>query len=162
MSTTASAKPTVTSETPLVKSGVSSGIRVILALLVALSLGVFILLWDGQLLPHSMIPSWVGPYIFIPLMAVVLGFGSNCLIQQLSCGQVQWLNQLQRMTIVPIPFVIMNVILYMLPGMRWPIEGLIQSVSPQLRNGLSSAFYTFWTGMYCQGLLNGLAQICPK
>lgn len=152
----------VTSATPVKSSGISSGVRIILALLVGLSLGIFMLTWDAKFIGHEGIPDWIGSYIFMPLLAVVLGYGSDCLIQQLSCGQVQWLIQLQRVAIVPVPIVLMWLILYIAPGMRWPIEGLIQSGSPQLKQGLSSGFYAFWMGLYCQSLLNGLSQVCPK
>jgi len=152
----------VTSATPVKTSGISSGIRIILALLVGLALGIFMLTWDAKFIAHEGIPDWIGSYIFMPLLAVILGYGSDCLIQQLSCGQVQWLIQLQRVAIVPVPIVLMWLILYIAPGLRWPIEGLIQSGSPQLKQGLSSGFYAFWMGLYCQSLLNGVSQICPK
>lgn len=156
----ASAKPT--SDTPPVKSGVSSGIRIVIALLIAIILGIFMLTWDGQYMPHSPVPDWIGGVIFTPLIAVVLAYGGVCLIQQLSCGQVQWLIQLNRVAVVPVPFIIMWALLYMMPGIRWPIEGLMQSGSPAARKGLSSAFYTFWIGLYTQSMLNGVAQLCPN
>jgi hypothetical protein len=147
---------------PSKPSGVSSGVRISTALLVGLILGLSILLWDSSILPHGIIPDWVGGYVFIPMLSLILGYGTSCLVQQLSCGQVQWLNQLQRVSLTPIPFILVKFILYMIPALRWPIEGLIQSVSPELRTGLSSAFYTFWTGLYCQSLLNSVSQLCPK
>ena len=162
MSTAPPANSVVTSDTPTVKSGVSGGIRITVSIIVAIVLGIFILTWDAKFIPHEGFPDWLGPIIFIPLIATVLAFGSTCMIQQLSCGKVQWLVQLQRVAIVPVPFILMTGFLALIPNMRWPIEGLIQSGSPSLRRGLSSAFYTFWMGMYCQGLLNGVAQLCPK
>jgi len=152
----------VTSDTPKAKSGVSTGIRITLALLVAIALGIFMLSWDAYFIPHGSIPNWVGSFIFMPLIASVLGFGSDCLIQQLSCGLVQWLFQLQRVAIVPIPIIIMWGILYLIPGFRWPIEGLVQPYLLPLRKGLSSGFYAFWIGLYCQSLLNGFSQVCPN
>jgi hypothetical protein len=143
-------------------SGVSSGIRISTALVVGVILGLFILVWDSKILPHGIMPDWIGGYVFIPILSLVLGYGTSCLVQQLSCGQVQWLIQLQRVSVLPLPFILVNGMLYMMPGLRWPIEGLIQSVSPELRTGLSSAFYTFWTGLYCQSMLNSVSQLCPK
>lgn len=151
----------VTSATPPKVSGVNGGIRIVLALLVAIVLGIFMLSWDAKFIGHESIPDWVGPYVSMPLIAIVLGFGSNCLIQQLSCGQVQWLVQVNRVAIAPIPIILMWLFLYIAPSMRWPIEGLIQSGSPHLRKGLSSGFYAFWMGLYLQNMLNGVAQICP-
>ena len=162
MADTTAKKSTITSATPPTPSGVSSGIRIVIALLVAIVLGIFMLAWDAKFIGHDGIPDWLGPYVFMPLIAVVLGFGSDCLIQQLSCGQVQWLVQLQRVLIVPFPIILTWGVLWLLPGLRWPIEGLIQSGSPALRSGLSSGFYAFWMGLYCQSLLNGASQICPK
>jgi len=151
----------VTSTTPPKTSGVNSGIRIVLALLVGIALGIFMLAWDANFISHEAIPDWTGSCIAMPLIAVILGYISNCLIQQLSCGQVQWLVQLNRVAITPFPIILMWFILYIAPGMRWPIEGLIQSGSPALRKGLSSGFYAFWIGLYMQNMMNGVAQLCP-
>jgi hypothetical protein len=153
---------TTTTNDPVKTSGVSSGIRISTALVVGVILGLSILVWDSNILPHGIMPDWIGGYVFIPMLSVVLGYGICCLVQQLSCGQVQWLIQLQRVSILPVPFIVVKFVLYMMPSLRWPIEGLIQSVSPELRTGLSSAFYTFWTGLYCQSMLNSVSQLCPK
>jgi len=153
--------PKVTSDTPKKTSGVSGGTRVVIALLVGIALGIFMLAWDAKFMEHEAIPDWVGSYVSMPLMATILGYGSICLIQQLSCGKVQWLVQLNRIIIVPVPIILMWLILYIAPSMRWPIEGLVQSGSPALRRGLSSGFYAFWMGLYIQNMLNGVAQICP-
>jgi|UniRef100_A0A6C0DM81 type IV secretory pathway TrbL component len=151
----------VTSTSPDKKLGVNSGIRIVLALLVGIVVGIFMLTWDAKFIARDAFPDWLGPYIIMPVLAIVLGYGSNCLIQQLSCGQVQWMVQLQRVSIVPIPIVLMWIILGFVPGMRWPIEGLIQSGTPELRKGMSSGYYAFWIGLYLQNMLNGTAQLCP-
>ena len=143
-------------------TGLSTGIRVSISILISIVLGLFILLWDGGYIPTSGIPVWVGNFIFLPIIAVVLAFGGDCLIQFLSCGSVQWLIQLQRVAVVPIPFLFMSLVLYMFPIMRWPIEGLVQHTTSSVRYGLSSGFYTFWVGLYTQSFLIGLAQLCPK
>jgi hypothetical protein len=85
----------------------------------------------------------------------------HCLIQYLSCNQIQWWLQLQRVAIAPVPIILLWLFLYIAPGMRWPIEGLVQSGSPALRKGLSSGFYAFWIGLYIQNMFNGVAQLCP-
>jgi len=64
---------TVTTETPTPKSGVSTAIRVVVAFIVAIVIGIFMLLWDGGYIPHTNIPGWMGSCIFTPLIAVVLG-----------------------------------------------------------------------------------------
>jgi hypothetical protein len=143
-------------------SGVNGGIRIVLALLVGIALGIFMLAWDSNFIKHDAFPDWLGPYIIMPVIAICGGYGSTCLIQQLSCGQVQWWVQFQRVLISPIPIVLMWFILGIAPGLRWPIEGLIQSGPPSLQRGLSSGFYAFWVGLYFQNMLNGAAQICPK
>jgi len=145
-------------------SGVSSGIRVTVAILVSIILGLFIFLWDSKVIHYASIglPQWSGTMVILPLLAVALSFGSNCLMQQLSCSQVQWLVQLKRSAYTPIAFYAMWLILYLFPIIRWPVEGLAQTIDPTLRGGLSSGFYTFWVSMYSQGLLNSMAQICPK
>jgi hypothetical protein len=151
----------VTTETPALQSTITTSIRVTLSLLVAICLGIFILLWDCKFINGSGMPDWLGPYIFLPLLAVVLGYGTNCLIQYLSCKKVQWLVQLQRVALIPLPQYLMWGLLYMIPGMRWPIEGLIQDFTPEMKKGISSGFYTFWMGLYTQSIMNGLSQICP-
>ena len=141
-------------------TGISNEVRISVALVVAIFLGIFSLLWDGNILPKSGIPAFIGPFVFLPLIAVALIFGSDCLIQFLSCGNVQWAIQAQRAAIVPIPFWVVSIVLKFLPIFRWPIEGLVQRATPSTRNGLSSGFYIFWTGLYTQSLLIGLSQLC--
>lgn len=153
---------TVTSDTPSKKSSVSSGIRITIALVVALTLGLFMLTWDAKFIHHSPLPDWLGPFVFTPLIAVIIGILSNAIIQQLSCGEIQWVAQLQRVSMVPVIFLLLWTFLYFIPGFRWPIEGLFQNGSPELRLGLSSGFYAFWIGLYCQSLMNGFAQLCPN
>lgn len=141
-------------------TGVASGTRITIAMLIAGILGLFILAWDGGLIPIYNMPYWLGFNVFLPLIAVVVVFGADCIIQQLSCGKVDWLTQLQRAAVAPIPFWVLSFVLYMLPGLRWPIEGLAQSSTPFMRHGYSSAFYVFWCGLYIQSILISLAQLC--
>lgn len=142
-------------------TGLNGGIRFCIAVLIALALGLFTLMWDGGYIPHSGIPPWVGTVIFLPLLAVGLGFGGDCLTQFLSCSQVQWLVQLNRVAIIPVPFLLLWVLLYFFPTIRWPIEGLAQHTTPTVRRGLSSGFYAFWIGLYTQSILVGASQLCP-
>lgn len=141
-------------------SGVSTGIRIGIALIVAIILAIFSFLWDGNILPKSGIPEFVGPYIFLPLIALALIFGADCLIQYLSCGSVQWAIQAERAAVVPLPFWIVNILLKFITILRWPIEGLVQRAIPSTQKGLSSAFYMFFTGLYTQSILISLAQLC--
>ena len=141
-------------------SGVSTGIRISIAVGVALILGIFTLLWDGNFISKSGIPDFVGPYIFLPLIAVVLVMGADCLIQFLSCGSVQWATQAKRASVVPLPFWLVNILLKFIPILRWPIEGLVQRATPSIQRGLSSAFYMFFTGLYTQSILISLSQLC--
>ena len=158
---TANPNSVVTSATPAVKSSMTGAIRITFALIVAIALGIFILIWDGKFINGYNLPDWLGPFAIYPFIAVVLGFGTNCLIQYLSCKQVQWLVQLQRIAFVPIPSLLLWGLLYIFPSMRWPIEGLVQEHTPDYRRGLSSGFYGFWMGLYTQSILNGMAQVCP-
>lgn len=146
------------------KSGVSTGIRIAVAVGVGIILSLFILFWDGGFIPYKRygLSNWFGRLIIIPFLAVVLSFGANVLIQRLSCSQIQVMNQLQRAAYAPLSFFIMWTILYVIPGLRWPVEGLIQNLDPTLCRGFSSAFYVFWVSLYTQGAMNGLAQMCLK
>lgn len=142
------------------KTGLGFGIRISIAMFISIAMAIFILLWDGEYITPPGLPLWLGTFVFSPLIAIFLGFGGNSLIQQMSCGKVDWLNQLRRIAVVPLPFIIMWALIYFLPGMRWPIEGLMQSRSPQMKKGISSAFYTFWMSMYVQSMMTGLSQLC--
>lgn len=150
-----------TSETPVLQSGATTAIRVTLSLVIAIILGTFILLWDGKYINVYGWPEWLGPFIFLPLISVVLGYGANSLIQYLSCKKVQWILQLERVAIIPLPQFLLWALLYMIPSIRWPIEGLVQDLPAETKKGLSSGFYAFWIGLYTQSIMNGLAQICP-
>ena len=158
-STSATGSATTDTNAPVIK-GVSNIIRILLGLAVAIVLAVFILLWDGEFIPKSGIPEFVGSLVFVPLMAVALMFGGECLIQYLSCGNVKWGVQGIRAAFAPIPFWIMYILLRFVPILRWPIEGLVQRSTPSTRKGLSSAFYMFWIGLYTQSILISLAQFC--
>jgi hypothetical protein len=147
---------------PVIKSGVTSGIRNSLALSVAISLAIFIFLWDSKIVNGNNWPQWLGPFVFFPLLSLVLGYGVNCLIQYLSCKQVQPLVQLQYVAMVPLPQIAIWGILTYFTSLRWPIEGLVQESNPEQRKGLSSAFYGFWIGLYTQSIMNGFAQMCPN
>ena len=146
---------------PVITSMVTSGIRISLSFLVAIILGIFILVWDGKVITGYNLPDWLGPFIFFPLLSVILGYGINCLIQYLSCKTVQWLVQLQRVAIIPLPQVSIWGLLYVFPILRWPIEGLIQDFSEDIKKGISSGFYGFWIGLYTQSIMTSFAQLCP-
>ena len=141
-------------------TGVSSGIRISLSIVIAIALAIFIMLWDSGTIYNYGIPLWFGSMIFLPFLATVLVFGSGCLVQQLSCGEITWISQLQRAAITPIPFLLTNGLLYVIPGLRWPVEGLAQSATPLTRKGLSSGFYTFWVALYVQSIFISLSQFC--
>lgn len=147
---------------PVNKSNVTSGIRITLALCVATALAIFIFLWDSKYINGFNLPDWLGPFVFFPLLSVFLGYGTNCLIQFLSCKQVEWLVQLERVAIIPLPQIAIWGLLSYFTSLRWPIEGLIQSWTSEEKKALSSAFYGFWIGLYTQSIMNGLAQLCPN
>lgn len=140
--------------------GVGFAIRLSISIAVALSVGLFMLLWDGLFIPHSPQHALLGPFLITPIIAVVFGFGASSGVQQLSCGQVDWLNNFIRSLFVPGMFVIWWLLLYFVPSLRWPIEGLFQTQSPAFQKGASSGFYAFWLGLYSQSILNGFAQMC--
>jgi hypothetical protein len=150
-----------TANAPKKPSGVNGSIRFCFSLLIAISVGIFVLFWEGGFVGAHGLPPWMGTVVFAPLIAVVLAFCGNSLVQQLSCGHVDWWSQLQRVTIVPVPYLVLWVLLYFIPILRWPIEGLVQNTTPLIRHGLSSAFYYFWATLYTESVLIGLSQICP-
>jgi hypothetical protein len=133
-----------------------------ISILVALTIGLFALLWNAEMNPYSHGHSLIGNLIVVPLLAVVLSFGSNSLIQQLSCGRVQIILQATRLWMVPILFYVMEILIYFFPGLLWPIEGMFQNMEPTFQKGYSRGFYAFWMALYTQAFMNGLSQACPK
>uniref|UniRef100_A0A6C0AP85 Uncharacterized protein n=1 Tax=viral metagenome TaxID=1070528 RepID=A0A6C0AP85_9ZZZZ len=146
---------------PVIKSTVTGWVRFTLALFIATALAIFIFVWDGKYINGFNLPEFLGPFIFFPLLSLVLGYGINCLIQYLSCKQVEWLVQIQRAAIIPLPQIIIWGLLSYFTSMRWPIEGLVQNWNPDEKKALSSGFYGFWIGLYTQSIMNGFAQLCP-
>ena len=144
------------------KSSMSPGIRITISIIFALIIGLFSVFWNAGFFPNTQNIVWVGNLVIVPLIAVVISFGSNCLIQQLSCGQVQLATQASRLWMAPVLFYIMELLLFFFPGLLWPIEGIFQNITPNLQRGFSKGFYTFWMALYTQAFMNGLAQICPK
>ena len=139
-------------------TGVSSGIRIAFGLFVAISLGIFTFLWESQIIGNG--SSVLGSVVALPILAIALGYITDCIVQQISCGKVAWSDQFKKALTIPIPFWCTFVALYFLPIMRWPIEGLVQGTTPLIRHGLSSAFYMFWVALYTQSLHISLAQLC--
>jgi hypothetical protein len=144
------------------KSGIGSHIRITLAIVSSLMMASFMLLWDGGHIPLSETAPWTGSIIFLPILAMIVGLAANSTIQQMSCGTINWPGQFKQIAVIPIPYLIMAGLLYMLPILRWPIEGMIQSSTPQMKMSISSAFYIFWISMYTQSFMTGISQICPE
>lgn len=146
---------------PVAKNGssVSTGARVGVAIMVALFLALFVLFIEWQYLGVKNYYN-IGTLAILPVLAVGLSFGGNCLIQQLSCSQVTWMTQFNRSAYILIPLYASRIILELAPILRWPVEGLIQDTEASFRRGLSSGFYTFWVALYTQAIMNGLAQMC--
>lgn len=147
-------------DTTNTNTSVSMPIRITVAALVSLTLAVFVLVWEGGIIHNGSQPPWYGTIMILPILSFLLTLGSNCLIQQLSCKKVEWLTQVYRSVVAPLSLYVMLSVLYFIPGLRWPIEGLAQKAGPDMRKGLSSGFYTFWISMYSSGILNSMAQMC--
>jgi hypothetical protein len=147
---------------PVIKSSVTGSIRMTFALLIAVALAVFIYLWDSKIIHNDTLPHWLGTIVFFPLISVFLGYLTNCLIQYLSCKQVQWIDQLKNVAMIPIPQILIWAILNAFTNLRWPIEGLVQEWPQEQRTGLSSGFYGFWIALYTQSIMIGIAQLCPE
>jgi|LauGreDrversion4_2_1035121.scaffolds.fasta_scaffold361857_2 hypothetical protein len=144
-------------------AGVGSDVRIVISVVFAVFFGLFALIWNGRLIPNPLnLPLWVGNLVLVPVLAVGISFGLNCLIQYLSCSVITLGSQASRLYLVVIPFYACELFLYMFPSWRWPIEGMAQHTSPDMRRGLSSGFYTFFMALYTQAYMNGSAQICPK
>ena len=146
----------------LANGSMGPGIRITISIVFALVIGLFSVFWNAGFFPNTQTIVWVGNLIIVPLIAVVLSFGFNSLIQQLSCGQIQLATQASRLWMVPILFYVMELLLFFFPGLLWPIEGIFQTIAPSLQKGFSKGFYAFWMALYTQAFMNGMAQACPK
>jgi hypothetical protein len=141
-------------------SNLNNNIRIVIAVVYALTLALFILLWDSRLMPIPLgFPVWLGFIAFLPWISFVESVGANSLIQFLGCQKVNFMPQLLNSLIAPASIAGLWILLYFLPGLRYPVEGLF-TVSPELKKGLSSGFYVFWIALYAQTFSNGLAQMC--
>jgi len=147
---------------PVIKSKVTTGMRMALSFFVAISLAVFIFVWDGNYITGFNLPNWLGYFVFFPLISVVLGIGVNSLIQQLSCNRIDWSMQYKIIGIVPVGQIFSWGVISILSSLRWPIEGLVQDFSPDDKKALSSGFFGFWIALYTQSIMNGLSQVCPE
>jgi len=143
------------------KSGVSTGIRVAIAVGIALILALFIgffVIYKSSISPNIYL---LGFRFYLPLLAVLLSFGGSCLIQYMSCKEVEILLQFQRSFIILAPIILAHLILYF-DKMRWPIEGMMQLQPLEFQRAMSTSFYIFWAALYGQASINSLAQMCPK
>ena len=112
---------------PTKSPGLSTPLRITISLLVALVIGILALLWNSSLIGNPLhLSLWVGNIIIIPLIATGLSYGASCGIQYLSCGHIQLITQAQRVAFVPLGFFLTATMLYFIPSLRWPIEGLFQ------------------------------------
>jgi hypothetical protein len=142
-------------------SNLNNSIRIVIAVVYALTLALFILLWEARLIPIPlMIPIWLGFIAFLPLLAYIESLAANSLIQYLGCQKVNFMSQLMNSLAAPTLIAALWTLLYFLPGLRYPVEGLFLNQSAELKKGLSSGFYVFWIALYAQTYSNGLAQTC--
>jgi len=146
----------------MAKSNLNDSVRVVIAMVFAITLSLFILLWDGHFIPFPIqfIQDVGGFFLVLPFFAYIISLATNSLVQYLSCQKVDIMPQLTRSLIVPATLFILGSVLWFLPGLRWPIEGLFPAVSRDTKTGLSSAFYVFWIALYGQTFSNSLAQTC--
>lgn len=144
------------------KASLSTGIRVVGAFIFASILGLLILFYEVGFINIPGVPWWIFPYIILPLIAYSSSFGILAVLQQLSCGKVQFDTLAMRSGFAILPVFLTPLVLYYISILRWPVEGLMQGQAPNIRRGFSSAFFMFWGGLYTQELLNSLSQFCPN
>ena len=143
-------------------SNLNDSVRVVIAVVFAITLSLFILLWDGHFFPFPIqfIQEIGGFFLVLPFISYVTSLATNSLVQYLSCQKVDIVPQLTRSLIVPACLFTLGGVLWFVPGLRWPIEGLVPSISRDTKTGLSSAFYVFWIALYGQTFSNSLSQAC--
>lgn len=144
------------------QSNLGTATRVTGAFMFAAICALFVLFWEVGFLPNFFGPRGImGYYVYLPILAYVTSFIVCLAIQQLSCGTVEVKVQAQRAAFSVAFLPAVYLLLYLLPGLRWPVEGLTPLSPPAVKTGLSTAFFVFWGGLYTQEVMNGFAQACP-
>lgn len=144
------------------QSNLGTATRVTGAFMFAAICALFVLFWEVGFIPNFFGPrSIMGYYVYLPILAYVTSFIVCLVIQQLSCGTVQPAVQAQRAAFSVAFLPVVYLLLYLLPGLRWPVEGLLPLQPQPVKTGLSTAFFIFWGGLYTQEVMNGFAQACP-
>ena len=179
MSSTAEPQDSVATIAKKPKKGAGLGIgpRLAAAIFFAVIIGSIALSWNAKIMPGmdlTVAAPWWGNYIIIPLMATGISFAFNSILQKLSCDNVDFNGQAANIPSVILPILFMTFLVEWIPKgteppyrmdtsyIRWPIVGLMPAQTEDVKRGLSSAFYMFWTALYVQLLTGGFSQICPK
>lgn len=147
---------------PSTSTGIGTSTRMVASLMAGLLVGVFTLLWNIQIFGNRSESVWIGNFALIPLVAALVTFLMNCIIQNLSCGYTEVAYQAHHIASVPIPFMLLAGILNFFTILLWPIEGLYQTSPEEFRRAVSYAFYFFWAATFNQAYQNSFAQRCSK
>jgi hypothetical protein len=138
---------------------VDIGVRLAFTTILAVILLVFVVFWELGSIPLG--PAWLGTYVYIPILAYLISFFLALAIQKLSCGKVDAGAQAKNAITLPISYFVLLGILYGLPKLRYPVEGLIPQYDPLVRRAVSSGFYLVLLSYLAQESVNKAAMNCP-
>jgi hypothetical protein len=98
--------------------------------------------------------------ITIPIVLYITPVLFGLANQLVVCGKIQ-VAQLFSLSILTPVFVSIAYGLSRISFIRYPIEALVPSSSPEFKMKLSFGFYSFWAALYAQIVSGGLLQVCP-
>jgi hypothetical protein len=135
------------------------GLRLVLSTGLALSMLVFIVFWELGAM-DSLGPYWLGTLVYAPILAYLVSFCIALAIQYMSCKKVDAAKQASNATTVPILYYAFVLLLNMLPGLRFPVEGVTGNYDFKTRRAISSGFYAVLMSYLAQEMVNGNAVKC--
>lgn len=99
-------------------------------------------------------------WTFVPGLGYCIALGFNALMQNINCGNVKIGHVALLSTFTPIAIIIGLLITKFLPFLLYPIHAAAPQLSPDVVNGISVAFVTFWGSLYSQIISSTFASTC--
>jgi hypothetical protein len=99
-------------------------------------------------------------WALLPTLGYAIGIGLNLLVQQVSCGKVNYKQIAVGTTAIPLA-ILLFLLLSSAGIVRAPVVDAVP-LAYKLQYGASFAvaFYMFWAGMFGEAISGGFAQSC--
>ncbi len=101
-------------------------------------------------------------WTFVPGLGYCIALGFNALMQNISCNHVKIGHIALLSTFTPIAIIAGLLITNFLPFLLYPIRAAAPQLSPDVVNGISVAFVTFWGSLYSQIISSTFASTCVQ